>query len=362
MKKIIYKLLKILYILPIKNNKISFICNRGGSYCCNPKYMAEYINKKYKGKYEIVFFYANKAIPSLANKSWIRWVKFGRLQYVISLMTSKYIVSNITIPDYVPYRKNQVTMCTWHGAAFKAVSTEFNYNFNIFDYFIVENEISRQAFINAYKLKNKVLTIGMPRNDVLISNNINIQEIKNKLKIHQDNKILLYAPTFRDNQEADFCIANFDGIIKALNKKFGGPWIVLLRYHPLQKNRVHSENCIDASAYLDMQELLAASDALITDYSSCMWDFSLTNKPCFIFAPDIERYTKNERGAFVFPFNRTPFPIATNENELIEKIINFNAHSYIDNIKKYHVEQGRFNWTGDATKKSIDILLNTNTK
>jgi CDP-glycerol glycerophosphotransferase len=103
-----------------------------------------------------------------------------------------------------------------------------------------------------------------------------------------------------------------------------------------------------------MQELLCAADVLITDYSSCMWDFSLTFRPCFIFAPDIKKYRDN-RG-FYTPIEEWPFPVAETNEQLAYNILNFNEEKYRNDVKQHHVNLGSFE-KGTATKQFCQILF-----
>ena len=114
-----------------------------------------------------------------------------------------------------------------------------------------------------------------------------------------------------------------------------------------------SENIVDVSDYPDMQELLCAADILITDYSSSMWDYSFTYKPCFIYANDLDQY-KIERD-FHTPVNEWPFTIAISNEELAENILEFDQDKYIEKIKKHHHDLGSFE-DGHATEKVAKLI------
>jgi len=111
---------------------------------------------------------------------------------------------------------------------------------------------------------------------------------------------------------------------------------------------------LDLSGYHDMQDLLAMADVLITDYSSSIWDFSLTLKPCFLFIPDYEDYNR-ERGFDVLP-KKWGFPYAMSNKELLDKIDNFNKEDFIKEMKKHQEKLGSFE-NGIATKRVIDLIL-----
>jgi CDP-glycerol glycerophosphotransferase len=319
--------------------------------------MAEYIHEKYGNKYEIVFFYEDKSLIDKVNLTWIKWIKFNSIEYCIFLASSKYIVSNITIPSFIPYRKNQIKLCTWHGAAFKGNRPNV-FNYNIFDFFVVENELTYNAVRDDFLYESAILRTGMPRNDCLVNPGLlSRRRIREKFNLSQNTKMLLYAPTVRDNGEDDCYLINFEKLKKTLKNKFGSDWKIAFRYHPLQKKRNLPEECIDLSNYDDMQEILLCTDILITDYSSCMWDFSLLGKPCFIYASDIDRYINDERGDFFYPIEELPFPLARCEGELENNIMQFETDKYQRNVRKYHEECGRYNTRGDATEKVVNILF-----
>jgi CDP-glycerol glycerophosphotransferase len=111
---------------------------------------------------------------------------------------------------------------------------------------------------------------------------------------------------------------------------------------------------IDVSDYPDMQDLLCAVDVLITDYSSSIWDFSFTHKPCFLYAPDLEEYKSNRD--FYTPIEEWPFPLAKTNQELIENIKNFDSKEYIGKVNKHHKELGSYE-TGHATEHFCKLLF-----
>ena len=141
LKLIFGTVLNIFRIIPLSNHKICFVCNRGNQVCCNPKYLAKEIKNRYETQYKIIWFYSNESVKEQAEKEGYCVYKFNGFMYYLSLMTSKYIISNITIPTFVPYRKGQIRLCTWHGTAFKGYTNPEHYNYNVFTHFIAENKL-----------------------------------------------------------------------------------------------------------------------------------------------------------------------------------------------------------------------------
>ena len=148
---------------------------------------------------------------------------------------------------------------------------------------------------------------------------------------------------------------DYAAIHKTLSERFGGEWYILLRMHHFVMEQLPKISAyIDASLYPDMQELLYASDILVTDYSSSMWDFALTGKPCFLYAPDLVQYDL-KRG-FYTDIHTWPYPLAENIDELIYNFKTFNPQQYKSKISKHLDDLGNFE-TGKASQTIVKIML-----
>ena len=167
----------------------------------------------------------------------------------------------------------------------------------------------------------------------------------------------MYAPTFRDGYSMDVYNLDYKGVRDALTDKFGGNWVVLSRLHP---NMIKVDNILpdlsyvyDASKYPDMQELLAASDIVISDYSSCLLDFMITKRPGFIFATDIDSYIK-ERDFYISLYE-FPFQISTSNDELICNIKNFDINAYTQSVSSFLIDKGLYD-NGTASQQFLKLL------
>ena len=348
-----------LKLLPVKKNRISFICYNCTQYSCNPKYISEYIQKNLENTYELIWYYSNDDVRHLLPE-YVKKVRKNSLSYFVSLMTSEIIISNVTLPRIIPWKKKQIKINTWHGTAFKGDNNKYGNDYNQFQFFLAENKLTKNIYRkkDSFNYQGKIIEIGMPRNDILITQNSDLKNtVYQNLGIPKEKKIIMYAPTFRENIIDNPFNIDFDVLIKELEKKFGGEWIVLFRYHHMQAGRTECKNSVDVTSFPDMQQLLLIADILITDYSSTMWDFSLMNKPVFLYAPDIEHYVKHERGAFYWPLDRLPFAIAKKNSELLLAIQNYDEKEYLKRVKKYHEELGRYNYKGDSTEKFVKLFL-----
>ena len=128
----------------------------------------------------------------------------------------------------------------------------------------------------------------------------------------------------------------------ALEKKFGGKWVVLLRFHfKLRSAKIpkkYLNNVVNVTDYPDMQELLCACDLGITDYSSWMCDYVLTRRPGFLFVSDLKDY-KDERG-FYYPLTSTPFKVCETTEELVDAIKKYDEKEYQKSVDKFLKDRG----------------------
>lgn len=353
-------ILYLFWFFPIRSNRIIYLCYSGTQYSCSPKYISMAIQEKFENRFEQVWVYDSEKVRRML-PGYLHSCKKNSIIYFYFILTSKVIITNVTLPKITPFRKEQIKIDTWHGTAFKGDTNKFKNNYNENDFFIAENQLTHDVFKrkDSFNYQGKILNIGMPRNDILIrGEGGKVEEVKKKLGVRSNIKILFYAPTFRDSGNADCFRVDFRRLVIELEAKFGGKWVVLCRFHHMQKEESNSTEGIDVSEYPDMQELLLCADILITDYSSCMWDFSLMDKPVFLYASDIDDYIENERGDFYFPLKELPFPIARSNNELIEAVQSFQRDKYSMALKVYQKKMGRFNYSGDATYKLIEMICN----
>ena len=359
-QRIAWYFLHLFWLFPIKKNRISFLCYGCKQYSCNPKYISEYLYKHYKNEFELIWYYDDKKMKKLIPKS-VKAYKKNSILYFYSLLTSRIVISNMTLPRIVPFRVGQLKINTWHGTAFKGDNNKNKNNYNMFDVFLAENELSSEVFRkpDSFAFSGKIWKIGMPRNDILIAGSSELtQKIKTNLGINMQDKVVLYAPTFRDTTFSKYEDIDSDRLLISLMNRFGGQWKLLYRIHHMQKGTICPKDGIDVTDYPDMQELLLISDVLITDYSSSMWDFSLTGKPVMLYVPDLEEYIREERGEFFYPFSKLPFLIVQNNHELSEVISSFDSDLYIKKCAGYYEAYGRSNYNGDATRKFVKLLKN----
>ena len=372
--------LKVFYVYPVKDNRILFTSFNEKRYFCNPKYITERILQEEEQSFELIWAVKNIQEFSFLQKEGITLVEYGTIKWLYCLMTAKIYISNYFNLSYIPFRKNQFVLSTWHGGgAYKkvelAVATRNTFPRRQFTKLRVKNlgmmlstcrkfsEVMQSAYLIP---QEKFFSCGFPRNDHLVNRDADFlySKIKKHYRLPFETKILLYAPTYR-SQERTFLRAHltsgkyeidYPTLRDALKKHFKGNWCIFFRCHGFIKKKdmgVQDKDFIDVSDYPDMQELLYVADILITDYSSCMWDFSLTYRPCFIFATDIDRYVK-DRGLYTLP-SEWPFPLARSNEELERNILNFDESDYVKRVKKHHEDLGSYE-TGHACEKVFELI------
>ena len=346
------KFLCIFFVFPIKNNRIFFSAYSGRQYSCNPKYISDWIEQNYKDEFEIIWaFNEPDAFSYLKNRN-IKCVKFKSIKYLYYLLTSKIVIDNVESWSILPKRTGQYVINTWHGGgAYKGVGLKrkdtsetldknmLRKNERISIYLSSSKVFSQMTLRESFQYNGKIMECGMPRNDLLIKNYENKKNIiKEKLGINKKTGIVIYAPTFRHDLKYKYML-DYEKTLNALKNRFGKEWIMLIRTHYyLQSEKIESSRVKNVSDYPDMQELLLISDVLITDYSSSIWDFSLMEKPCFLFMPDYNEYIDERE--FYTPIQDWPYPASFSMEDLEDKIIKYDHEIAKKRILNHHIKLG----------------------
>lgn len=359
--------------LPVKKNKIFFNVFQS-DFTCNAKYIALNIIDR-NLPVEMVWAVKNKNQIKHHFPKEIKLVRRGSFRYIYEILTSRILIDNAITYFYeeLPKSQKQILINTWHGSlGLKRIGKEDNKN-KVWvqrafrcnretDFIISNSKFESDVYRTTWWEDVPILEYGHPRNDLFFKIDLSIKEkVFKNLNIPLDSKVLLYAPTFRDNEEYLNCDIDADLLRSTLRSKFGGDWIILVRKHfKLSKNaeinRLHEiyRGVIDAGSYPDIQELIAAVDVGLTDYSSWICDFVLTGKPGFLFANDIKKY-EDERG-FYYPLDSTPFPVADNFEGLINNINSFDEKNYKFKLNIFLKERGCLE-DGFASKRVVDKIL-----
>lgn len=366
------------YTVPMSPNKVFFFTQEF-HYCCNPKYICEELLHR-NADVDIVWRVRKNETKDFPEG--VRRVNAGTLKYYREIYSSPIIVANSYIfNDQTMFlKKGQILIQTWHGSlgikrfgkhdmkdgwrrVWASVVTG-----KMTDYCITNSSFVSGSLRNTYWPKTPMLEYGHPRNDLFFSNYAEKRtEIRRRLceqwGVSEESRFVMYGPTFRDKGRMDSYTIDFKTLLSELRERFGGEWVLLLRYHPSLLNRYKSLAkqygdgnlpIINVSSYPDMQELISVTDVAITDYSSWIYDFMLLRRPGFIYAADIDEYN-TERG-FCYPLETTPFPIARDNEEMSENIRSFDETVYMERLDEFLKDKGCVE-DGHASERVVDLIL-----
>ncbi len=359
-------LLRVFYVFPIKNNRVLFVSFRGKQYSCNPRAVSEALQKAAGDKIEIGWAFHDADRFAFLKEMGITVLSDKTPAFIKFALTARVVCVNTYYKPFLPRRRGQFYLRTWHGGgAYKRVGKmEKMPPFRRFfvnmqqqgaDLYLSSSEaFTRLTLRESFGYKGEVLERGMPRNDCLLKETPAeiIHKVYTALGVSEDTNIALYAPTFRPDDQATAFDMDFDAVSAALSRRFGGMWVVAFRGHHVVTGNARAK--IDATDYMDMQELLMVSKALITDYSSSIWDMSLTFKPVFLYATDLSSY-QAERD-FYIDIHSWPFPLSENNDELVKRIEAFDEARYRADVKKHHEALGSYE-SGEASQAAARRIL-----
>lgn len=370
-KVLIRQILKFFWFFPVNPLKLCFQSFRGLQPTCNPLYIFTFLSEQHP---EYKYVWLVNEIPEQKDEK-ILFVKKHSFRWFYEILTSKVIITNNGFYAYIPFRKETILIETWHGGgAYKKVGSSFEaknkkgmeyksllYYSRHLKYYISSSKIFTQIMSKSSLVdEKKFLPIGMPRNDIFFNEELTAltnKKIREKVGLKQDDFVVLYAPTYRGTTKD----SNFDSVLDVqrlkivVQKRIGKKVLVLFRgHHLLRSLSPISDFDFDVSSMPVMQELLCATDMLITDYSSSMWDFSFLKRPCFLFVPDFDHYHDN-RGFYTDP-NDWGFPICRNNKELEFAITEFDRNNYLHAIEKHHKNLGSYE-SGTATETVANLIV-----
>lgn len=296
-------------------------------------------------------------------------IKSSSFRAIYHLATAKIWIDNSRKRWWIIKRKNQYYIQTWHAGitmkkvekdAINSLSQDYiksaKHDSEMADLFISGSKWNTENYRQSFWYNGEILESGLPRSDIFFTKN-GSDKIREQYNVTDKEKIALYAPTFRVDGNTKCYNMDFQSVIRTLEKKWGGTWKILVKFHPniltKKEELKYSNNVIDASLHSDINELILVSDVLITDYSSCMFDAMNIGKTIILYATDIDEYYK-DRGTY-FSFEELPFPLATTNKELVDIILDFDNNKY-KNTVKYFLEQHKIFDDGHASEKIVERI------
>lgn len=295
-------------------------------------------------------------------------VVVGTSDWFAALARSSYLVSNNNLPQYFRKKPGQVYLQTWHGTPLKRIGRDIGTNkltegYNkamqreagYWDYLISPSEFTSEIFPRAFGFRGRILETGYPRNDRLTKPKKS--EIRKQLGIAETQTVVLYAPTWRDNARDEK--GNWASVNNLERVKLPKNFTLLYRGHTntAASARYLASGSIDVTDFPDITELYLAADVLVTDYSSVMFDFSVTGKPMLFLCPDLAEY-EALRG-FYFDFaDQAPGPILKTSEEVVQvlKDLTTMRKKYAQKYSKWRQKFNRLD-DGKASARVVDAVF-----
>lgn len=364
--RIVYK---VFTLLPIHKDAVAFLSDSRSNLTGN----FEYIDREIKSRQtDLKISYMLKKTNS-AKKTFGEYTKIAWL-----IATSQHVLLDDFYPLVYPLKiRNNVNLIqVWHAVgAFKTFGFSrmglpggpkpTSKNHKNYTWAIVSSKHVAPFYAEGFGIDDrKVLPLGAPRTDMFFDTTYKesvVTRLEEELPFIKGKKVVLFAPTFRGNGQRS-AYYNFDWIDfeKLYTKLSAAGYVMLFKIHPFVKSKVqipeeYADFFYDVSSYREVNDLLLVSDALITDYSSVVFEYSLLRKKTIFFAPDLEEYTAS-RDFYVGYQEFVPGPIVRDMDSLvteIERVNEFNPQS-LDNFLAYYFDD----LDGKASKRFVDALEN----
>lgn len=385
-KNLALKLYKILFWLCGKsfnkdNSLIIFESFLGKQFSDNPRALYEYMSIHYP-EYRLMWS-VDKRYADVFERYDIPHIKRFSPSWMIYMNKAVLWVSNSRMPLWIPKPKGTTYLQTWHGTPLKKLAIDMeevhmpgtdteSYKRNFtresakWDFLISPNEYSTEIFKRAFKFDNEMLETGYPRNDFLFTNSDAeaIKNLKKDLDLPEDKKVILYAPTWRDDSyhSRGRYKFNLEFDMKKMYETLSDEYIIILRLHYLVSENLDISEyegfIYDYSKYEEIRDLYVISDMLITDYSSVFFDYANLERPMIFYVYDIENYRDKLRG-FYFDFEKkAPGPLVTTTDELLAaiektKIEDFNE---VYNTAEFRSRFGALE-DGKASQRAADEVI-----
>lgn len=298
-------------------------------------------------------------------------VKCDTLKYYLTILRAKVWVTNSSMERGLYFKPKRIfNFNTWHGSPIKRMGTDIQAGNTSFstncdnshdDIMLAQSQFDVDVFSRAFGIpKDHFRIIGLPRNDELTkgSDQTLRTSIRQKLGIPANKKVILYAPTFReyDKDNDSNCILRLPVDFEKWQQELGSNYVVLMRahYEVVKFMNIHNSDFLkDVSAYPNLNELMIASDMLISDYSSIFFDYSIQDKPMLVFAFDYDKYAQT-RGMY-FDIRQELQSDNTSEQQLLQSILTLNTSDRIaitQHFRKKYIQA-----YGNASKQSVEIIL-----
>lgn len=354
--------------LPLQD-KVVFCNYFGRGMADDPKFIALELLRR-KAPVKLVWMLSDMSEPLPEG---ITPVRYASVQAKWHLYTAKVWVYNYKNAYKVSHKRpGQYYIQCWHGS-FSPKSVEKDTEATLdpiyvrdskrdsamIDLMYSNNDFTVEKFKTAFWYNGPVIKCDSPQLAVLVNTPPDLRSrICAMFGINPADKIVIYAPTFRNAGDVKLFFWDYEKLLPVLEERFGGHFVFLLRLHPnmahLWNGLDYSSRVIPASNYPDMDELMAASDVMISDFSGVMYDMGIAGKPVFLYAEDCDEYIENERHQYM-TLDELPFTMARSFDELVDHIRTFDADRYKSSMDAFLARIG-LTETGHGPERLADII------
>ncbi|MFL6165239.1 MAG: CDP-glycerol glycerophosphotransferase family protein [Ornithinibacter sp.] len=303
-------------------------------------------------------------------------VRLDRLgwRYVWQMGRASVWVSNQNMPSWMRRPDDTFYLQTWHGTPLKrmlhdldtVVGRDTGYVDRVdrmigeWSLLLAPSPWAAERLRSAFRYRGEMLDVGYPRNDALADGSTaqRAEGIRKRLGLAASKKVLLYAPTFRDDQRSGKVFTfSLPVDMAGLAAAVGDQYEIVVRLHPIIRGKVRLPWGVhDAGAGFAMEDLLATADVLVTDYSSVMFDYAVLERPMIFFVPDLEKYRDTMRG-FYFDFEASaPGPLVRTTAELVTALNDGSAAKYADVVREFRERFCPYD-DGAAGERVLDDLV-----
>lgn len=361
---------------PIQKDKIVF--KTFGKYMDHGKYIAEEMLRQ-NLPYDLVWLLDDGEDIQLPDGIRAVYPK-DQEKFCYEMSTAKMWVSDVELPHTLRKRKGQIYIQTkhWAGVTLKKFYLDapsllddtarvhyWKRDFHSIDYMITGSDFDTETCRRGFEFTKQIWQVGSPRSDIIFHSEKIRDKVYKYCSCNLDTKLLLYAPTYRFAQkdgrnmmEVRNIDLDYDQVLDTLERRFGGEWRILMRLHPAvsqhSKELKLPQRVIDVSGYDDVQELVAVSAIMISDYSSVMFESAFIKRPVFLFTTDYQAYVEKEYELLI-EISSLPFPRAENNEELCHLILDFDQREYEDKVGRF-LEKYGVKEDGNASKRVVEHI------
>lgn len=378
LKKMIVFLYKIMaHILPVSRKTVVFMSNMGKNFSGNPRalYKAMQEDERF-ADYRLVWAFTRAYLAGNGDTPARGYVVYGGFKYYYYMAIAGIWVFDTRQEPYLVKRSKNIYLQTWHGTPLKKLGLDLD-EVNMagekeaaaqerveaykkafideaakWDYLLAQNDFSAEIFSRCFGYDGQIIKTGYPRNDELVLRtgaetaagadygraetdggagaDYGRAEADGGAGADDSRRTLLYAPTWRDDMYLEGGWYKYSSLLdfRRLEEELGAEFRIIVKLHYLVKLQPGDipQECIDSGFVsiigneCDIADLYLQADGLITDYSSVMFDYSLTGRPMFFYCYDLEAYRDRLRGFYFDFLEEAPGPVSNTVEQLTADI------------------------------------------